>query len=131
MLQIDVKYLGDASKNCIVWVRGCVHPDEKEPFQFLDLEDLATAATGRRPKTLQLASALWTLQEKMGFRIWTSQETRPSQLLLIMESRNFIRFDRAITLDPWSGKLYAEPFKHLDEPKWFSFQLDFDKVFAR
>lgn len=128
---LDMQLLGDASKNCIAWVRGQVVPEDNNRLEeFLCLDKVATAATGRRPRTLQFGSALWTLQEKLGLRIWTDSETRPDTMLLLMESRNYLRLDRGIPLEKWNGKLYLEPF-NIPEPKWFWFQLDFDKVFER
>ena len=130
-MDLNVQFLGDASKNCIVWVRGAVLPeDQMKLFPFMTIDNLATAANGHRPKTLLLASALWTLQEKMGFYLWMHDSYEPANMLLVMESRNFIRFDRAIALDKWKGTLYLQPFK-IDEPKRFMFQLDFDKAFQR
>lgn len=130
-MDLNVQLLGDASKNCIAWVRGVVYPsDDMKLTEFLKLDNVAAAATGRRPRTLQLASALWTLQEKMGFYLWMEDHYSPENMLLVMESRNFIRFDRAIQLDNWKGTLYLQPFK-VDEPKRFMFQLDFDKAFER
>jgi len=128
---LATKFLGDASKNCTAWVRGELQPeDEGKLIEFLDLEKIAVAATGRKATTLQLASALWTLQEKMGLVIWTSEDAHPCHhMLLLMESRNFIRFDRTVQLNDWDGKLYMEAFK-VDERKRFWFQLDFDKSFA-
>jgi hypothetical protein len=132
-VDLSVQLLGDASKNCLVWVRGRVladDPEDRPMVEFLNLEEISTSASGRRPRSLQLASALWTIQEKMGFYVWMSMSRRTEDLLLVMESRNFIRFDRALLLDKWPGKLYLEPF-NVTEPKWFWFQLDFDKVFER
>lgn len=130
-MQLSTKYLGDASKNCIAWVRGQVNPSDEGGFtQFLDLEDISADAQQHRPSTLQFGSALWTLQEKLGLRIWMSRENKVENLLLLMESRNSLRLDRALQLDDWAGKLYLEPF-NVNEPKWFWFQLDFDKGFKR
>lgn len=132
-MELNVQFLGDASKNCTAWVRGYVVPEDQGKLaEFLNLEDIASAATGRRPRTLQLASALWTLQEKLGLYIWTDSvsDNKLDKLLLIMESRNFLRLERDIQLENWKGKLYLEPF-NVTEPKFFWFQLDFDKAFAK
>lgn len=130
-MKLSVQFLGDASKNCIAWVRGQVLPGETEAVEVLDLADISSDTRDRRPRTLKLVSAMWTLQEKMGFYLWMDESSRnPEDLLLVMESRNFLRLDSPIILDKWKGKLFIEPFK-VDEPKWFWFQLDFDKAFAR
>lgn len=130
-MELNVQFLGDASKNCTAWVRGQVNQeDELKATEFLNLNDIAAAATGRRPRTLQLASALWTLQEKLGLYVWTEERKELKDLLLIMESRNFIRLERDISLENWSGKLYLEPF-NITAPRMFWFQLDFDKAFAK
>lgn len=129
----DVRFLGDASKNLMVWVRGEVRPGgEGKHTEFLDLHQVAVDAQGREARTLILCSALWTLQEKLGIYIWTEPEAqrRPEKLLLLMESRNYIRSERGIILDPWQGKLYME-FFNVTEPKWFWFQLEFDKAFRK
>jgi hypothetical protein len=132
-VNLSVQFIGDASKNCIAWVRGRVlagDPEDEPVVQLLSLDDVAPSQHGRRPRTLSLVSAMWTIQEKMGFRVWTEQDRKPENLLLLMESRNFIRLDHPISLEGWSGKLYLERF-NVTEPKWFWFQLDFDKVFER
>lgn len=128
--ELCTKLLGDASKNCTSWTRGWADPGWHSPAEFLTLNMVASAATGRRPRTMQLVSALWTLQEKLGLFIWTAPEPRPENLLLVMESRNFIRLDRPLSLDNWEGRLYIEPF-NVPERKWFWFQFDFDKVMER
>jgi hypothetical protein len=126
---LHIERLGDASKNVAVWARGHVGPDDQgQVVELLDLEGFAPDQRNRRPRTIQLVSALWTLQEKLGLYVWTAEERKPENLLLLMESRNFVRFDREITLENWKGKLYFEPF-NVPEAKWFWFQLEFDKVF--
>jgi hypothetical protein len=129
-VELSVKLLGDASKNVAVWVRGKVEPGDCKITEVLDLKSIGDDARGRRPRTVLLASALWTLQEKLGLYVWAAEERKPENLLLLMESRNFIRMDKEIVLEDWLGKLYIEPF-NVPEPKWFWFQLDFDKVFER
>jgi hypothetical protein len=131
-VKLNIRLLGDASTDCIVWVRGAVFPNDGFKLkEFMDLKQVAPAANDRRPRTLQLATALWLLQEKLGLRIWTSESCEPENLLLLMESRNSSRFDLPVPLDPWeSKKLYLEPF-NVTEIKWFWFQLDFHKAFER
>jgi hypothetical protein len=133
-VDLHVKLLGDASKNVGIWVRGSVEPvngGAAYPLvEIFDTKSLAVDPHGKTLRTLSLVSALWTLQEKLGFYVWTNQERKPESLLLIMESRNFIRFDRDMPLDGWKGKLYLEPFGVVDA-KWFWFQLEFDKVLER
>jgi hypothetical protein len=130
-MDLNVQFLGDASKNCIVWVRGAVFAeDSMKLFPIMDLKDVASPPSGKQVRTLQLASVLWTIQEKMGLYLWLAEEYLPGNMLLVMESRNFIRYDKPLILDNWAGKLYIQPFK-VDEPKRFSFHLDFDKVMER
>lgn len=129
-MDLHVKLLGDASKNVGVWARGWTDPETPELTVLLDTKSLTVDPHGKTLRTLSLVSALWTLQEKLGLYVWTSQERKPESLLLIMESRNFIRFDRDMPLDGWKGKLYLEPFGAVDT-KWFWFQLEFDKVLER
>lgn len=129
-MQLHTQLLGDASKNVALWVRGEVTPLDTGPEELFSLDRFAPDARGKRPRTVMLVSALWTLQEKMGIRIWTAPECKPEHLLLLMESRNFIRFDREMPLEKWGGIFYIEPF-NVTEPKWFSFQLEFDKAFER
>jgi hypothetical protein len=133
-VELHVKFLSDASKNVAVWVRGRVGPlgvgEPSRLVEFFDMKKLSPDPHGKSLRTLLLASALWTLQEKLGFYVWTSSERKPEHLLLLMESRNAIRFEREMTLDDWKGKLYLEPF-NVTEVKWFWFQLEFDKVLER
>lgn len=129
-MELNVKLLGDASKNVGLWVRGLVDGAIAEPMLILDTKKLALDPHGKQLRTLSLVSALWTLQEKLGFYVWTSQERKPESLLLVMESRNSIRFDRDMPLDGWKGQLFLEPFNAAG-PKWFWFQLEFDKVLER
>jgi hypothetical protein len=130
-VQLHIQTLGDASKNVALWVRGQVDPeDQYMRRELFRLDQFAADARGKRPRTVMLINALWTLQEKLGLMIWTSPERKPEHLLLLMESRNFIRYDREMPLEKWSGIFYLEPF-NVPEPKWFSFQLEFDKVLER
>lgn len=129
-MELYTQLLGDASKNVALWARGRVAPNELGVVELFRLDQFGPDARGKRPRTLLLASALWTLQEKLGLYVWTSRERKPEHLLLIMESRNFIRFDKEIVLEKWEGTLYLEPF-NVNETKLFWFQLDFDKVFER
>jgi hypothetical protein len=129
-MDLHVKLLGDASKNVGVWARGRTNSETGQLTELLDAKKLAPDPNGKHLRTLSLVNALWTLQEKLGLYVWTSQERKPENLLLIMESRNFIRFDRDMSLDDWQGKLYLESFGIVDT-KWFWFQLEFDKVLER
>lgn len=133
-MELHIQRLGDASKNVAVWVRGEIFPvGISEPHgltKLISLDDFNLDQRGKKARTLLLVSALWTLQEKLGFYVWTAEERKPEHLLLLMESRNFIRFDRELTLENWGGTLWLEPF-NVNEPKMFWFQLEFDKVFER
>jgi hypothetical protein len=130
-MQIHTQTLGDQSKNVALWVRGEAIPeDEYKVAELFSLDRFAPDARGKRARTIMLINVLWTLQEKLGLRIWTSPACRPEDLLLLMESRNFIRYDREMPLEKWGGILYIEAF-NVPAPKWFSFQLEFDKVFER
>lgn len=126
---LHTQTLGDASKNVALWVRGEVLPEDSM-VELFRLDQFAADARGKRPRTVMLVSALWTLEEKLGLRIWTNKDRRPEHLLLLMESRNFIRFDREMPLEKWEGTLYLDPY-NVPDPKWFSFQLEFDKAFER
>jgi hypothetical protein len=127
---LHTKLLGDASKNVTLWVRGQVEPVDHGLEEVFSLERFGPDARGHRPRTLLIQSALWTLQEKLGLYVWTDTDRKPENLLLLMESRNFMRLDKEIVLEDWKGKIYLEPF-NITESKWFWFQLDFDKVFER
>jgi hypothetical protein len=131
-VRLEIQQLGDSSKNVTVWVRGETVPGDlqKPPVPFLDIIKIATDARGKAARTLILASALWLVQEKAGLYVLTDTEMTPVSLFMLMESRNFIRLDRPLPLEHWTGKLFLKPFA-VNEPKWFWFQLDFDKAFER
>jgi hypothetical protein len=129
-VQLHTQVLGDASKNVCLWCRGWVGTGDHALQELFSLDQFKPDQRGVKARTLSLVSALWTLQEKLGFYVWTEPDRRPDHLLLIMESRNFIRFDREMPLEEWGGKLYLEAF-NVPEPKLFWFQLEFDKILER
>lgn len=73
---------------------------------------------------LKLTSALWLIEEKMGFYLcWDF-----GSVIMPMESRNSIRFDQAIPCpDKWQGTLWLKPFKFIPPAMAFLVVLDFDK----
>lgn len=73
----------------------------------------------------KLASLVWAIQEKMGLYLWETQE----HILLPMESRNAIRFDKSIVLP--DIKLWISSFNNdlisNQTPKSFFIILDLDR----
>jgi hypothetical protein len=74
----------------------------------------------------KLMSAIWAIQEKMGFVLWWDEK----ELIMPMESRNSIRLDRG--WEPpkgWNGELLLNSFGYSNgpTPKHFVIELDFDK----
>ena len=116
-------------KNGSVQVSGWM-PSEVEPALLLDLKDVFTAPR-EGWKGIRLDAAVWAIQEKAGIYLWWGSETKNEEnLILVCESRNFMRFEDGV-LSPrmdkgWDGKIYFSTFK-VDEPKAFFLILDFDK----
>ena len=116
----------DGAKNVTVRVRG----------QFVRHESVLFFDRGKLRKDmpfrdLLLSSALWTVNEKLGLFIWSDETRRNAEdLVLLMESRNAVQFEREIGFPAeWDGKLWLEPFNlQAATNGWFMFFLELDKV---
>lgn len=126
---LHTQILGDGPQNVTLRIRGRagfgIRPESGRALCF----EARQLQAGFR--TLQLTSALWTLNEKMGLLLWTHEAAEdPAELLLLMESRNGLRPDRPYQLPAdWDGRLWLEPF-NLENATcgWFSFTLEMDKI---
>ena len=110
---LDAKFI-DAAKNTKVIIKGVLEQEL----------ELTTVLKGL-PHS-KLMSAIWMVQEKMGFTLWWDEKS----LIMPMESRNSFRLDRG--WEPpkeWKGELLLASygFSNGPTPKHFVIELDFDK----
>lgn len=121
-MRAEAVILADGSKNCTVKVTGWI---DATPGQIivLNLDDLKGTPAG-----LRLDSVIWLIEEKAGLTLWWGLKNPPEEkLILPMESRNSLRFDRP--LDGPKDLIYIKikTAKLEPTPKAFFLLLDFDK----
>lgn len=123
-MRTHARVLHDGAKNLLVLVRGAAFEAESLAAP-LDLRELSSA-----PRRVRLEGVTWFIQEKVGLSLWLSEDDRsPEQLLLVLESRGWSKFQDFVLPEGWDGRLYIEPFGQAVNGKglfWLS--LDFDKV---
>lgn len=129
-MEIHLDLLADHPKNVTLWVRGRTQSGQGGAVPLLALAKLAPASPPTR--SLLLASAVWLLEEKLALYVWMHEELRrPEDLLLVMESRNSLRYDKELPMHKeWEGGLWLTAGKETVD-RVFSFILDFDKVGQR
>ena len=126
-----IQIIKDGAKNVSILVKGVLEENLKMT-PIIDLEKLQMPSQGW--KGLRLDSAVWAIQEKMGFHLWWDECCKEEHLVLPMESRNAMRFDEGIPSPRveagWKGVIYLSSFRQ-DDPqgfrKWYFILLDFDK----
>jgi hypothetical protein len=121
---ISIRTLQDAGKSFTVRVTGSAS-GELIPVAVIDLSDRETL------KGLRFDRATWLIQEKMGLSLWWSESKEPSELLLVMESRNSVSYSPGLNPpEGWGKKIYLRSFgisRVPELPALFCFTLDFDK----
>jgi hypothetical protein len=132
---VIVQIIKDGEKNFSVLVKGVVST-EGDLGVIVDVSKLAPPRAGF--KGLRLDSAAWAIQEKMGLHLWWEASKEEKDFLLVMESRNGMRFDEGIPSpridkDKWGGQIHLSCFRLTDsstgpiDEKYFILLLDFDK----
>lgn len=132
-MQTHTRVLHDGAKNLLVLVRGSLFETgvieslDKVSVMSLDLREISPAF-----RRLRLEAVTWFIQEKCGLGVWLSERDRdPGQLLLVLESRGWSKFQDFVLPDGWDGRVWLEPFgapSFPSQPGLFWLSLDFDKV---
>ena len=128
-MSVVTQVLADAGRNFTLRITGSL----REPLPLCRVCEIPM-----RGGRVSLDRANWAIQEKMGLALWWSKETsEPSNLILIMESRNAVT--HSPQLQPpkhedgtwaWSGSLWLESFgfeRVPEPPVRFIITLDFDR----
>lgn len=123
-MRTHARVLHDGAKNLLVLVRGMAHEGESLAAP-LDLRELSSA-----PRRVRLEGITWFIQEKVGLSLWLSRSERgPEQLLLVLESRGWSKFQDLVLPDGWDGRIWLESFGQASSGSGlFWLALDFDKV---
>lgn len=80
---MDIKIGSDGGKTCLVTITGQLSKDLPKPEPILFFKDL-----NQSPKGLRLDGVQFSIQEKMGFKLWwIMDEIIHLKLIMPMESR--------------------------------------------
>lgn len=122
---LDVRLIGDASRNVVLHVRGVADQAIAEPQLIFSMDQLAAQSKAGRGY-IKISSAWWLIQEKALIRLLWSKNKE--DIVFPMESRNAISFHRFV--DPpadWGKELYMQLLNLPTGGASFAFCLDFDR----
>lgn len=128
-----VQTIKEGEKNFSVLIKGMTTEDFP-CVPIIDLKSFRPPTSGW--KGIRLDSAAWAIQEKLGLYLWWESERKETNLILPLESRNFMRFDegipspRILESGGWGRRIFLSSFNTNIPPlgtKSFFILLDFDK----